>query len=431
MSSQLVLDEDLPHGECQELPTADHDWRKAQQVLAVLSNLNYCTGKLDVYLQQIAAGVSSLLDLDWSVVTICQDGEERVMASSLPITGGPSVYALHGTLTETVFKTGAVLVVEDAYKHPEFGQPPEGYISYLGVPMTTSTGEVLGTVCSFTISQREFSPAEVHTAELFAERAAAAIENYRLFQHVQHLNENLEAEVAQRTESLRLAQSRLIEKERLAAIGEFSAMIVHEIRNPVTTILMALQAVQPELTGERNQRRVQLALEEADRLQNLVKEILLHSKPLVMEPVRLDLNDFMASMLERLQELPAGADRRLVVNPASDLLLVLGDQDKLRQVMINLVRNAFEAIPPGETVTCYLGKTSPDQVCLQIHNGGEPIAPERLQRLNQPFCSTKVGGTGLGLAVVRRIISAHGGTFELESTPEAGTVTTLRLPVAT
>lgn len=425
MSRSDVMGDDSGH-----LPLTPEDhWHQAQQILEVLSTLNYRTGKLSQYLQNIACGVSSLLGLDWSVVTICQDGQEQVMASSLPVVGKNDVYSLHGTLTETVVNTGTVLAVDDALAYPEMGSPPEGYQSYLGIPMITSTGEILGTICSFSVNPRHFSPAEVRTVELFAERAAAAIENYRLFEQLQYLNKHLEAEVLQRTEELRLAQSRLIEKERLAAIGEFAAMIVHELKSPVTTILMGLTAIQPELQGERNQRRVSLALEETERLHSLVKEILLHSKPQILEKQRLDLNQLLGSMLEKLQDIPDGRDRHLCFVPAPAPLPVMVDKDKLKQVMINLVRNAYEAVSPGETVTCTVLSESPDHACIQVQNGGEPISPDLLPLLNQPFCSTKIGGTGLGLAVVRRIVAAHGGTFTIESSLENGTVAAIRLPL--
>ena len=83
---------------------------------------------------------------------------------------------------------------------------------------------------------------------------------------------------------------------------------------------------------------------------------------------------------------------------------ILGDLNKLKQVFINLFRNACEAIAPGDTVTCELSNgTNPAQVCICIHNGGDPIPPEILPRLTEPFCSTKASGTGLGLAIVQRM----------------------------
>jgi signal transduction histidine kinase len=108
----------------------------------------------------------------------------------------------------------------------------------------------------------------------------------------------------------------------------------------------------------------------------------------------------------------------------------LADKDKLNQVMINLVRNAFEAISVGETVNCSIIKETSEQVCLRVQNWGKLIPVDVLPLLNQPFYSTKIGGTGLGLAVVRRIVAAHGGSFSIDSCLETGTVASVRLPVA-
>lgn len=108
-----------------------------------------------------------------------------------------------------------------------------------------------------------------------------------------------------------------------------------------------------------------------------------------------------------------------------------GDRDKLKQVIINLVRNAFEAIDPGEIVTYRVWQEALETVCVQVHNGGAPIPLDILPLLNRPFHSTKLDGTGLGLAVVRRIVAAHGGTFTITSSPESGTLATIRLPITT
>lgn len=105
------------------------------------------------------------------------------------------------------------------------------------------------------------------------------------------------------------------------------------------------------------------------------------------------------------------------------------DRDKLKQVIINLVRNVFEANEPGETVTYRVLQDAPETVCVQVHNGGAPIPLDILPLLNRPFHSTKLDGTGLGLAVVRRIVAAHDSTFTITSSPEAGTLATVRLPI--
>jgi signal transduction histidine kinase len=408
-----------------------HPWEQAQPILEVLSSLSYQTGELDGYLQEIACSVSHLLELDWSVVTLCKDEIERVMASSLDMGDEDCVFSLHGTLTETVVKTGQTLCVEDANTHPEYGCPPEGYVSYLGVPLQTHRGEVIGTICSFCIEPRLFTSEEVRTVELFAERAATAIDNYYLYQQQREFNQILEAEVIKRTEELRLAQAQLIERERLAAIGEFASTIVHEIRNPVTTILMGLNSFKKSATSERDKVRVSLALEEAERLQNLLKEILLYAKPQTLQLEELDVNEFIEKTLLSLDEMPEAQGRQIEFIPITPNVKILGDRDKLKQVLINLVRNACEAIAPGEIVTCTIEReTDPSQICLSIHNGGTLIPEDLLPKLTQPFCSGKPGGTGLGLAIVKRIVDAHGGTLMIQSDAIAGTIVKITLPVA-
>lgn len=413
-------------------PELEHpgNWQSAQRVLEVLASLSYRAGELKQYLQEIAIGVSQLIGLEWSVVTVCQDGTETVVASSLDLGEGEHVYSLHGLLTETVVLTGRSLAVEDAKQHPEYGQPPEGYASYLGIPLRTSQNEIIGTVCSFSRQPRQFSVAEVHTAELFAERAATAIDNYRLYQELQQFNERLEEEVANRTAELKTAQAQLIEQERLAAVGQFAAMIVHEVRNPMTTIQMGLNYFKRTYSAEPDQERAMLALDEVTRLENLLNEILLYAKPHLLQTSELKINSFIFSLLPSLREMPEAVDRTIEFIPIQPDLTLRADKDKLKQVMINLIKNACEAIPPGETVTCKgLLMPEADRLSIHVHNGGTPIPSTLLPKLAQPFCSTKPGGTGLGLAIVKRIVEAHGGHLTIESAEATGTIVAIELPV--
>lgn len=107
------------------------------------------------------------------------------------------------------------------------------------------------------------------------------------------------------------------------------------------------------------------------------------------------------------------------------------DKDKLKQVSIDLIRSACEAIDPGEVVTCQLEiDNNSDRVCLDVRNGGTPIPAELLPKLTQPFCSGKPGGTGLGLAIVKRIVDAHGGILSIQSNLLTGTKVEILLPLA-
>ncbi len=397
------------------------------QMLKILSGLSYRTGELSAYLQEIACGVSSLISVDWSVVTLCcEEGFDRILASNIDLGEGEQIYALHGTLTGTVMQTGRSLVVPDV-RDTNFGTPPDGYQAYLGIPLRTLQGEVIGTICSFHKQPRQFFADEVKIAEIFAERAATAIDNYQLYLQQQQFNQALEVEVAKRTEELRVAQVKLVAQERLAAMGEFAATIVHEIRNPLTTVMMGLSYFERLDLDDSARVRLELAVGEANRLKRLLSEILQYSKPFVLQLTELDINEFITDMLESVCLLPEAQGRHIVFKPAKAATWVRGDRDKLKQVFINIVRNGIDAVDVGETVTWTVDNSDPSQVCIQVHNGGQVIPSEILPKVTEPFYTTKSCGTGLGLAIVKRIVEAHGGELFIQSNAEAGTTVSVRL----
>ncbi|WP_346293926.1 PAS domain S-box protein [Sphaerothrix gracilis] len=217
---------------------------------------------------------------------------------------------------------------------------------------------------------------------------------------------------------------------RLAEIGELAAMIVHEVRNPLTTVLMGLSSFKRLDLPERAQMRLSFALEESERLQRLLNEILLYAKQQNLALSELDLKGLLAEMLESLQAMPAASDRQIQFSVPEQPAPILGDTDKLKQVFINLIGNACEAIAGGEQVFCRLEIDQPQQrAVVEVHNGGEPIPPEVLPKLTQPFFTTKSSGNGLGLAITKRIIEAHGGELAIASAAATGTTVTVTLPL--
>jgi histidine kinase len=209
--------------------------------------------------------------------------------------------------------------------------------------------------------------------------------------------------------------------ERLAEIGGLASMIVHEVRNPLTTITMGLTAFKRLQLSDRFQEYLSLALDEADRLQRLLNQILLYAKPQTLQRSQLELTSFVAETLSTLQTMPVASGKNLQL-VATEPVTVLADRDKLKQVFINLITNACEAITEGENVTVYIQSYDRHQVCIQVHNGGTPIPREILVKLSQPFFTTKASGTGLGLAIVKRIAEAHGGELSIESSEACGTL---------
>ncbi|MDJ0677426.1 MAG: ATP-binding protein [Calothrix sp. MO_167.B42] len=409
---------------------SSHDSQRGRRALAILSNLSYRTDQFSYYLREITFSISELLQLDWSVVTLC-DRDYRILASNIELgDAGKQVYSLHGSLTGTVVETGKVLAITDATSCTQYGSPPPGYQAYLGVPLRTPQGKVVGTICCFDKQPRRFTQDEIDIAELFSERAATAIDNYQLYQQQLQFNHILETEVQKRTEELQAAQAKLVEKERLAAIGEFSAGIIHEIRNPLTTIKMGLNSFKKLDLSLLSKERLSLALSESERLERLLAEILLYAKPQTLKLEEIDLNNWISQMLRSLQEMPEATEKFIEYSPTTNIPKIQVDKDKLQQILINIVRNALEATPVGSTVKLLVSEQLiNNQTCIHVHNNGEPIPPEVLPKLTQPFFSTKTSGTGLGLAICKRIAELHGGALEITSNLTEGTTVTVKLPL--
>ena len=216
----------------------------------------------------------------------------------------------------------------------------------------------------------------------------------------------------------------LVENTRLATIGQFASGIVHEIRNPLATISLALEHLKDlEQLPPGASKRADLAAAEITRLERLLADILLYAKPLALERSALDL----VKMVEETATAEF-ADDEVFELTSEACPKVMADADRLRQVLVNLLRNARQSSPAGTAVRIECRPTGADWIELQIANAGQPIPKEAIERVFEPFFTSKSRGTGLGLPIVRRIVSAHGGEIKLQSDSQTGTRVIVRLP---
>jgi signal transduction histidine kinase len=273
--------------------------------------------------------------------------------------------------------------------------------SYAGIPLLTSTGELLGHLAVLDDKPMDSTERNRAILEIFAARAAAEMERLQM-----------EKALA-----------------RLAEIGELAATIIHEVRNPLTTIMMGLNAFKKLELTDRFQEYLNLSLDEADRLERLLSQILLYSRPQTLDRSQLELNSFITETLHTLQTIPVAAGKYLNFSANNSPLNILADRDKLKQVLINLVTNACEAVSTGEAISISLQQSENRRICIQIHNGGTPIPADILPQLTKPFFTTKASGTGLGLAIVKRIVEAHDGEFGIESEERIGSIVKVHLPL--
>lgn len=221
-------------------------------------------------------------------------------------------------------------------------------------------------------------------------------------------------------------QTQIMRADRLAALGELMAGIAHEIRNPLTSIRGFMQHLQTSDDIEEWQQYAPLVVHQVDSLNRIISDLLEFSRfrPPRIGSVALDALIREVTMLVGNK---CSADIALELSP--EVPPIEADGEALKQVVLNLLLNAIQATPEGGRITIRTGIRSSDEVTISVRDDGVGIAPEDLEKVFDPFFSTKPTGTGLGLAMVRRIVDAHDGHIEIDSTLDFGTEITLRLPV--
>lgn len=222
---------------------------------------------------------------------------------------------------------------------------------------------------------------------------------------------------------------RLAEHGRLAAIGEFASGIAHELRTPLTTLSMAVEYFDRLELDEKATKRVELARQEAARMQRLLEEILLYAKPVALDLVPVPVSQILARFIDDHRELAAPRRQSIALMGADTGARIMADLDRLTQILLNLTQNACEAAPEGARIV-WTVEDDPETgtVRLEVRNPGDPIPVDRLERLTEPFFSTKPSGTGLGLAIVRRLTLVHGGELSIDSDATRGTRVRILFP---
>lgn len=237
---------------------------------------------------------------------------------------------------------------------------------------------------------------------------------------------------------IRELEKQLKKTDRLAAIGELSARIAHEVRNPLASISGSVQLIaQSGVVPERDRKLLEIVMRETDRLDRLLGDFLQYARP--KQPERDWF--YLHNMIDELIELLRGDKRfsRLDLrNSTPEVMQIFADRDQIRQVIWNLLLNAAEANPDGCTVILESRSievpssigNSARTLEVSVYDNGPGISEENMKMIFEPFFTTKNGGSGLGLAMVYRVIEAHGGNITVESDMPRGTCFRFRLPVA-
>jgi signal transduction histidine kinase len=329
--------------------------------------------------------------------------------------------ALKSRAFPEAMRSRAPLVVSNAAEDPRAN--PElakrwNVLSALVVPLIAHH-RILGLLLATRAAASTWDSGDVELADALARHAAVAMENAGLYQDAQEALFRLQR-----------AQYEMMRAERLAAVGTLASSLAHEVRNPLNSINLQLVLLSRRLERLDDTKRVEMssyidsARKEITRLNDLVEEFLSLSTVDRVSLAEVEPSEVVRESLELMT--PTAHQLGIAVTlhregPFSPLRL---DREKIKQVLINLIRNAIEAMPQGGTLTVST-RMEDGALFIQIADTGAGIQPG--QDVFDFFVTTKKGGTGLGLPIARRIVEAHGGSLSYESRPGRGTVFSVRL----
>ncbi|WP_134702794.1 ATP-binding protein [Ammoniphilus sp. YIM 78166] len=215
------------------------------------------------------------------------------------------------------------------------------------------------------------------------------------------------------------------QSDKLSMVGQLAAGVAHEIRNPLTTIKGFIQFLQSKI----GTKYADIMLSELDRINFIVSEFLVLSKPQAVELKKVHIQSLIAQVIAFMEAQMNLKNIQVISHLPSDPLYVKSEENQLKQVFINLLKNAMESMAEGGTIEMEL-KPGVKMMAVQIRDEGRGMTEQEIKRLGEPFYSTKEGGTGLGLMVSRRIVENHGGQILFESQIHKGTSVYVMLPAA-
>jgi len=296
--------------------------------------------------------------------------------------------------------------------------------SFAAVPLLVK-GEARGAIYVDNLFQgRTIGDEDIQVLTMFASNASLAMENASLY-------ESLESAL----DTVRTTQDRLVQSEKLMALGEMAARIAHEIKNPLTAIGgFARRIASPRAGGGARspERYAQIILKEVQRLERIVNETLYFSREMVPAFRIVNLNVEIREVLSMFREELEEARISSMVDLSPDLPSISADPDQIRQVVWNLVSNAIQAVGGSGILTVATHLSDPAEgigVVLEVSDTGGGIPHDVVHNIFNPFFTTKAKGTGLGLPIVHAIVEKHGGTIHLDNREGAGVAFSIFLPL--
>jgi len=305
--------------------------------------------------------------------------------------------------------------------------------SYCGFPALDNNGKVVAVTCLLDDKPHDFSEEDHYMLRIMGQRIGLEIERQRhldeqklarteLLNHKNRLQELVE----ERTAELRATQEELIKREKFAALGQLTATVSHELRNPLGTIRSSIFSISEKLKNKNLgvEKSLERVSRNVTRCDNIISELLDFTKSKTLSLEKVNVSTWLTSTIKELT-----VPNNIRILTSCENINIEFDPDLIRRVLINLIDNACEAISPNSgtiEISCVLYN---EEFSLEVKDSGHGFNKEQLAKAFEPLFSSKSFGIGLGLAIVRQIAQLHGGTVNITSEEGQGATVILRIPV--
>lgn len=251
--------------------------------------------------------------------------------------------------------------------------------------------------------------------------------NLELLDQTKRFNETLREKIEEATRAIREQQNELIRAERLAIIGEFATRIAHEIKNPLSGITVALEIMRGKARDEEQEHSITEVLKEVRRLDGILRELLQLSVPKEMDLREIDPNEVVERSIVLVRPRAEKKGVSMTVKHGASAPCRL-DYEKCQQVLINLLINAIDSTEPGRGTVSVETKSVNGSLQITIQDDGSGIPESEIEKIFEPFYSSKKQGTGLGLPISKKIIESHSGEITVSSEEGKGSLFTVIIP---
>ena len=389
---------------------------------------------LQVVLQRTMAAVDATMG---SIMLVEPGGQELKVAASQghpEVIIGQSVPLGEG-IAGQVAESGETVLVADIENDERFRRPNDPKYetgSFICMPLKVN-GRTIGVVnLARKGNSAAFEEADIKFLSALMNHISFALEHTRLLREAKEACLRLEGAVQEKTSQLDLAQRQVVQAEKLSALGELVASIVHELNNPLTGIMGYSQLLLQREHNPKNERDLQRIFDEAQRASRIVHNLLSFARKRKPEKRPCDLNAVVEKVLELRSYDLRLANISLEFKPGTGLPPILADENQLQQVLLNLLNNAQQAVADTGREARIIVNTYAEgaKAVCSVRDNGVGISPEHSGRIFDPFFTTKEQGkgTGLGLSISYGLVKEHGGQILFESEPGVGTAFYVELP---